>query len=40
MMEWAEIAINLYEIIKSKYFRCYQVLQKYLALIFQVYYQQ
>lgn len=40
MMEWAEIAINLYDIIKAKYFRCYPLLQKYLALIFQLQYQQ
>jgi hypothetical protein len=40
MMEWAEIAINLYDIIKTRYFRCYHLLQKYVTLIFQLHYQQ
>ena len=39
-MEWAEIAINLYEIVKSKYYRSYEVLQKYLFLVFQLMYHQ
>lgn len=40
MMEWAEIAINLYEIVKLKYYRSYDILRKYLFLVFQLSYQQ
>ena len=40
MMEWAEIVINLYDIIKNKYFRCYSIFQEYVGLIFKIHYTE